>query len=193
MAGSIGPTGKMLLMGDVTAEQLYDAFYEQAQALREGGADAVCIETMMDADEAVQAVRAAKAAGGLDVMATFTFERTKQGTYRTMMGLSPADAARAVLDAGADVIGANCGNGMERMADIVEELRNIYKEEYILVHANAGLPRNENGETVYPETPQEMAAHAEKLLDLGTNIIGGCCGTTPAHIQALRLLVDARG
>jgi 5-methyltetrahydrofolate--homocysteine methyltransferase len=193
VAGSMGPTGKMLLMGDVTAEQLYDAFYAQAQALREGGTDAVCIETMMDADEAVQAVKAAKAVGGLDVMATFTFERTKQGEYRTMMGIRPADAARAVLDAGADVIGANCGDGMEHMADVVKELRDIYKEEYILVHANAGLPRNVDGGTVYPETPREMAMYAEKLLDLGTNIIGGCCGTTPEHIKALRQLVDTRG
>jgi 5-methyltetrahydrofolate--homocysteine methyltransferase len=107
-----------------------------------------------------------------------------------MMGLSPVDAARAVLDAGADVIGANCGNGMERMADIVGELRDAFADEYILVHANAGLPQNVDGKDVYPETPEEMAGHAEKLVELGVDIIGGCCGATPAHIKALREMVD---
>jgi len=182
---SIGPTGKMLLMGDVTEEALYDCFREQAMALEKGGADAVCIETMSDADEAVLAIKAAKANTGLEVIATFTFDQTPQGEYRTMMGLSPSDAMRAALDAGADIIGTNCGNGMERMIDIVKEIRADFPEAYILVHANAGLPVLVNGVDTFPETPEIMASFVPTLLNAGANIIGGCCGTTPEHIRAI--------
>ena len=183
---SIGPTGKMLLMGDVTEEELYDCFREQAMALEKGGADAVCIETMSDADEAVLAIRAAKENTNLEVIATFTFERTLQGEYRTMMGLSPSDAIRATIDAGADVVGTNCGNGMERMVDIVKEIRAESPGTFILVQANAGLPVLVEGISVFPETPEMMAACVPALLDAGANIIGGCCGTTPTHIRAIK-------
>jgi 5-methyltetrahydrofolate--homocysteine methyltransferase len=187
---SVGPTGKMLLMGDVTAEELYDCFHEQAAALEKGGADAVCIETMSDADEAVLAIKAAKENTGLEVIATFTFEKTLQGEYCTMMGLSPADAVRAALDAGADIIGTNCGNGMERMIEIVREIRTEFPDAYILVHANAGLPVLVDGATVFPETPEMMAACIPALLQAGANIAGGCCGTTPAHIRAMKEAVE---
>jgi 5-methyltetrahydrofolate--homocysteine methyltransferase len=187
---SIGPTGKMLLMGDVTEEELYDCFREQAMALEKGGADAVCIETMSDADEAVQAIKAAKENTGLEVIATFTFEKTMQGEYRTMMGLSPLDATRLALDAGADIIGTNCGNGMERMIDIVKEIRNAFPDAYILVHANAGIPVLVDGVDTFPEIPEIMASYIPKLLEAGVNIVGGCCGTTPEHIRAIKKTVD---
>jgi len=189
---SVGPTGKMLLMGDVTEEELYDAFREQAVALEKGGADAVCIETMSDADEAVIAIKAAKENTGLEVMATFTFEKTLQGDYRTMMGLSPSDAVRAALDAGADIIGTNCGNGMERMIDIVKEIRAEFPDAFILVHANAGLPVLVDGMDTFPETPEMMAACIPTLLQAGANIVGGCCGTTPEHIRAMKKEVTCR-
>ena len=187
---SVGSTGKMLLMGDVTEDELYDCFREQATALEKGGADAVCIETMSDADEAVQAIKAAKENTGLEVMTTFTFEKTLQGEYRTMMGLLPVEAVRAVLDAGADIVGTNCGNGMERMIDIVKEIRAEFPDTYILVQANAGLPVLVNGETIFPETPEMMAAYIPLLIEAGANIIGGCCGTTPAHIKAMKEAVN---
>ena len=183
---SIGPTGKMLLMGDVTEDELYDAFREQAVALEKGGADAACIETMSDADEAVQAIKAAKENTGLEVIATFTFEKTLQGEYRTMMGLSPVDAVRAALQAGADIVGTNCGNGMERMIDIVKEIRAEFPDTLILVHANAGLPVLVDGVSTFPETPEMMAACIPELIEAGVNIAGGCCGTTPAHIKAMK-------
>ena len=183
---SIGPTGKMLLMGDVTEEELYDAFREQATALEKGGADAVCIETMSDADEAVLAIKAAKENTGLEIIATFTFEKTLQGEYRTMMGLSPTDAVRAALDAGADIVGTNCGNGMERMIDIVKEIRAEFPDTFILVHANAGLPVLVDGVSAFPETPEMMAALVPEILKAGANIVGGCCGTTPSHIKAMK-------
>ena len=188
---SIGPTSKMLLMGDVTEEGLYDCFREQAMALEKGGADAVCIETMSDADEAVQAIKAAKENTGLEVIATFTFDKTPQGEYRTLFGLAPSDAIRAALNAGADIIGTNCGNGMERMIDIVKEIRTEFPESLILVHANAGLPVLVNGVDTFPETPEIMASYVPALLEAGANIVGGCCGTTPEHIRAIRKAVNS--
>ena len=182
---SIGPTGEMLVLEEVSEEALYEAFAEQAVALEKGGADAVCIETMSALDEATLAVTAAKARTGLEVIATFTFERTVQGEYRTMMGVSPTEAAKAMVAAGADIIGTNCGNGMERMVDIVREMRLACPTTPILVHANAGLPVHLNGADTFPETPQDMAGLVPALVLAGANIIGGCCGTTPAHIAAI--------
>lgn len=187
---SIGPTGKMLVMGDVSEEELYNAFKEQAIALEKGGADAVCIETMSDIDEARLAIRAAKENTKLEIIATFTFDQIAPGEYRTMMGVSPTDAAIAATQAGADIIGANCGNGFERMIDIVKEIKSAVKDALILVHANAGLPETVNGTTVFPETPGQMAALIPAIVNAGANIIGGCCGTTPEHIKAIREAVD---
>ncbi|MBN2452185.1 MAG: homocysteine S-methyltransferase family protein [Lentisphaeria bacterium] len=187
---SVGPTGKLLLMGDVTEGDLHAAFREQVTALEQGGADAICIETMTDLDEARIAIRAARENTACEVLCTFTFDRTVHGDYRTMMGVSPTAAARAALDAGAHVIGTNCGNGFERMIEIVREMRAAAPDSVILVHANAGLPKNVNGADVFPETPEQMAALAPVLADAGANIIGGCCGTTPAHIRAIRAALN---
>ncbi len=188
---SIGPTGKLLLMDDITEEDLYNAFKEQAIALEKGGADALCIETMMDTEEAIQAIKAAKENTQCEIICTFTFEKTKQGEYRTMMGVLPADAAKAAKEAGADIVGANCGNGIERMIEIVREIRAALPDTPILVHANAGLPVNVNGVDTFPETPEDMAGQVKALADAGANIIGGCCGTTPAHIKAMKLQLTA--
>ncbi|MCL1812185.1 MAG: homocysteine S-methyltransferase family protein [Treponema sp.] len=183
---SIGPTGQMLVTEEVTEEELYDAFKTQAIALEKGGADAICIETMSDIDEACQAVKAARENTALEVICTFTFEKTVQGDYRTMMGADPVSAMNAAIEAGADIVGANCGNGIERMIEIVSQMRSENKDIPILVHANAGLPKNINGVDTFPETPEDMAGFAPKLAAAGANIIGGCCGTTPAHIKAMK-------
>ena len=188
---SIGPTGKMLVTEEVTTDELYTAFKEQAVALEKGGADAICVETMSDKEEAAMAVKAAKENTGCEVICTFTFEKNNRGQYRTMMGVNPVDAAAAALEAGADIIGANCGNGAERMIEIVKEIKAAYPDALILVHANAGLPQNIDGADVYPETPEIMAGYVKGLIEAGANIIGGCCGTTPAHIKAIREAVDA--
>ena len=189
---SIGPTGKMLAAGDVTEDELYAAFKEQAVALAKGGADALCIETMSAADEASLAIRAARENTNCEVICTFTFQRGAKG-YRTMMGLSPAQAAAEAVQAGAHIIGPNCGNGMEHMIEIVKEMRAAAAATPILVHANAGLPKNVNGVDVFPETPEEMASRVKAIVQAGAGIVGGCCGTTPAHIQAMRKAVDASG
>ena len=187
---SIGPTGKMLLMGDVTEEELYDGFKEQAMALAKGGADAICVETMSALDEASLAVRAARENTACEVICTFTFERTVKSEYRTMMGVSPEEAVKAAIEAGAHIIGTNCGNGFERMIDIVKEMREIEPDKPILVHANAGLPKNINGIDIFPETHEQMAALVPDIIKAGANIIGGCCGTTPDHIRAIRRAVE---
>jgi 5-methyltetrahydrofolate--homocysteine methyltransferase len=183
---SIGPTGKMLLMGDVTEDELYNAFKTQALAFEKGGADAVCIETMSAVDEATLAVKAARENTSLEVICTFTFEKTVNGDYRTMMGVSPSEMAVAMVEAGADIIGTNCGNGIERMIDIVKEIREAAPDMPILVHANAGAPVNVNGIDTFPETPEDMKRQIPALIEAGANIIGGCCGTTPAHIKAMK-------
>ncbi|MBT7301282.1 MAG: methionine synthase [Victivallales bacterium] len=183
---SVGPTGKMLLLGDVTEEELYESFKVQAMALEKGGADAICVETMMASDEAALAVRAAKENTNCEVICTFTFDLTQQGDYRTMMGVTPADATAAAIAAGADIVGTNCGNGMERMIEIVKQIRAAAPDTPILVHANAGLPQLVDGVDVFPDTPEEMAGMTAAIVAAGANIIGGCCGTTPAHIKAMK-------
>jgi 5-methyltetrahydrofolate--homocysteine methyltransferase len=184
--GSIGPTGKMLVMGDVTEEELYEAFKTQAVALEKGGADAACIETMSDIDEAILAIKATKENTHLEIIATFTFDATGENQFHTMMGVTPADAAIAAVQAGADIIGANCGNGLKNMINIVSQMREVEPNTPILVHANAGLPKVENGITVYPETPEMMGKLTPLIIQAGANIIGGCCGTTPEHIGAMK-------
>jgi 5-methyltetrahydrofolate--homocysteine methyltransferase len=184
--GSMGPTGAILMTEEVSEQTLYEGFYCQAESLKRGGVDALCVETMSAIDEACVAIRAARESTGLEVVCTFTFEKTAAGEYRTMMGVSPAQMARAVTKAGAVVIGANCGNGIDRMIDIVREIRAVDGSTPVLVHANAGKPIvREDGVTVFPETPAMMAARVQDLINSGANIIGGCCGTTPAHIRAL--------
>ncbi len=189
--GSIGPTGKMLLLGDVTEAELFDVFQEQSKALADGGVDGICIETMSALDEAQIAIQAARDTTPCVILCTFTFERTIHGDYRTMMGVSPTAAARAALDAGAHIIGTNCGNGFERMIPIVREMRSVSNNVPILVHANAGLPKVINGKNVFPDTPPQMAALVPEIVKAGANIIGGCCGTTPQHIRAIKKAVKA--
>jgi 5-methyltetrahydrofolate--homocysteine methyltransferase len=182
---SVGPTGKMLLMGDVTEEELYDAFREQLVALEQGGADACCIETFTAVDEACLAVKAARENTRMETLCTFTFDRTLQGGYRTLMGVSPAEMAVALVAAGADVIGSNCGNGMADMIEIVKAVRAAAPGVPILVQANAGRPVSVNGVDTFPETPAQMAGYVAGVVAAGANIIGGCCGTTPEHIRAV--------
>jgi 5-methyltetrahydrofolate--homocysteine methyltransferase len=186
VAASIGPTGKFLMTGEVSDEEMYDAFREQALALERGGADACCIETMAAIDEAILAVRAAKENTSLQVICTFTYNQIGEGQYRTMMGVSPTEMAAAILEAGADIIGANCGHGGKQMVGIVRELRAAAPAVPIMVQANAGMPVQTEQGVSYPETPAITAGWTPHLLDAGANIIGGCCGTTPAHVRAIR-------
>lgn len=182
--GSIGPTGKLLITGEVTAEEFYNAFKIQASALAEGGADAIVIETMSDMEESLAAIRAARNTS-CEVICTMTFEKSGEDTYHTMMGITPTQMAEQLVDAGVDILGANCGNGVQNMIGIAQEIRKVNKDIPVLIHANAGAPVYKDGETLFPESPEEMAAYIHELVDAGANIIGGCCGTTPEHIKKI--------
>ena len=188
---SIGPTGKMLVTEEVTEDEMYNAFKEQAIALEKGGADAICVETMSDIDEAGLAIKAVKENTKCEIICTFTYERNTKGEYRTMMGVTPEKGTLAAIEAGADIVGANCGNGIERMIDIVKQIRAIAPEIPILVHANAGLPVIVDGQDTFPESPSDMAGMVGGLKAAGANIIGGCCGTTPDHIKAMKEAIMA--
>ncbi|MCG7851414.1 MAG: homocysteine S-methyltransferase family protein [Methanosarcinaceae archaeon] len=189
--GSIGPTGEMLMMNNVTESEMYDGFVIQAAALKKGGVDAICVETMSAIDEATLAVKAAREATGLEVVCTFTFEKTGKGEYRTMMGVPVFEAIDSVKAAGASIIGTNCGNGCDQMIEIVKEIRTSDQVTPVLVHANAGLPIFKNNQTFFPETAEVMSTKISKLVDAGANIIGGCCGTTPDHIRAMVKVIRA--
>jgi 5-methyltetrahydrofolate--homocysteine methyltransferase len=184
VAGSVGPTGEFLEpLGEVTEAEMLDAFVEQVTALEEGGADAIIVETMWAVEEASLAIRATKENTDLPVIATLTFDKGPRGFF-TMMGVEPARGARELSAAGADVVGANCGNGIDAMIEIARDMREAV-EGYLLIHSNAGIPVIRKGQIVYPETPEFMAERFKVLADIGINIFGGCCGTTPSHIRAL--------
>jgi 5-methyltetrahydrofolate--homocysteine methyltransferase len=185
VAGSIGPTGKMILMGDVTEAELYDAFAEQSIALEKGGADIIIIETMTALDESALAVRAARENTKCTVILTMTFSATPRGEYRTMMGASPEELVNVAKAEGAHIVGSNCGNGVAGMIGIVKEIRGCDPVIPIMIQANAGIPELINGKTVFRESPQHMASYVDELVKAGANIIGGCCGTTPEHIEAM--------
>jgi 5-methyltetrahydrofolate--homocysteine methyltransferase len=170
---------------------LYDAFKQQSIALEAGGADAIMIETMTDLEEARIAVRAAKENTQCAVFCTMTFDKIIGGEYRTMIGISPTEMTDILVAEGASVIGANCGNGIADMIGIVKEIRQVNTSIPILVHANAGLPQYCDGETVFPESPEDMASWVKNIALAGANIIGGCCGTTPAHIRKVSEVVKS--
>ncbi|MBK9138731.1 MAG: homocysteine S-methyltransferase family protein [Verrucomicrobia bacterium] len=179
---SMGPSGKLLMSGETTVAELTTAFAEQAQALADGGADAIVIETMSDLDEAKAALAAAKSSG-LPVVVCMVFDAGKDKD-RTMMGATPEVVARELTAAGADVIGANCGVGIERYVPVCQRLR-AATDCPIWIKANAGLPVMEGGRVVYRTTPEEFACHVPALLAAGASFIGGCCGTSPAFIRAV--------
>ncbi len=183
---SIGPSGNM--GGQVDEASLRAAFERQARALAAGGADAIVVETMTDLEEAGFAIDAARATG-LPVVACMVYDSGKKKA-RTMMGVTPERAAEALSRAGADVIGANCGNGINGYIPICERLASA-TDRPIWIKANAGLPALEGGEVVYRTTPDEFASHLGELIDAGASFIGGCCGTNPAFIKALRARLDA--
>jgi methionine synthase I (cobalamin-dependent) len=180
---SIGPSGKIVMIGEVSEEELFDAFKEQAAALAAGGADGLVVETMTELAEAVTAVKAAKTTG-LPVVASMTYDSGPNRT-NTMMGVTPEQAVEHLIGAGADIIGCNCGIGIENYIEVCAMLR-AATDKPIWVKANAGLPEIENGKVVYKMTPQEFATKARDLVKAGANIVGGCCGTSPEFVKALR-------
>jgi 5-methyltetrahydrofolate--homocysteine methyltransferase len=187
---SCGPSGRLLKpYGDIEPEEIYESFKRQMKALISAGIDSICTETMTDLREATLVIKAAKAVSpSTPVMATMTFDPTPRGFY-TVMGTSIEDAAHGLKEAGADIIGSNCGNGIENMVKIGKEFKK-YSQLPIIIQSNAGLPEMQGDKPVYPETPEFMAEKAKELVSAGVSIIGGCCGTTPEHIRSIRESVD---
>jgi len=187
---SLGPSGEILSpVGTLEPAELRRGFEQQAAAFLGAGADAVCVETMTDLTEATIAIEAVRsAAPGLPIIATMTFDSTPRGFF-TVMGVSLAQGLDGLAAAGADLVGSNCGHGMATMVDLARQARPL-TELPLVVQANAGMPEYRGGEVVYPETPEDFAAAAIELLDIGVSVIGGCCGTTPEHVRAVRQVVD---
>ncbi len=179
---SMGPTGKSLLMGEVSSDQVAQTYREQAAALASGGADGLVVETMMDLQEAELAVRAAKSTR-LPVVACMTFGRGKKKDH-TMMGVTVEEAVERFSNLGVDVVGTNCGQGLEGMLTTCKVLRK-QTDLPIWIKSNAGIPRYEAGETIYGTTAEQFAELAGPVVDAGADFIGGCCGTSPAYIKLI--------
>lgn len=203
--GSIGPSGKFIMMDEVSPAELTETFSEQAIALKEGGADAIIIETMTDLNEACIAVRAVRESTDCEIICTMTFDKSAKNAFHTMMGVSPEDMVRELVSSGADIIGVNCGRGIADMPGLVKEIRKYDGNIPLMIQPNAGIPifRKENpdessgkdpeqGKIIYTESPEYMAEISISVINAGANIIGGCCGTTPEHIRQIAAIVKNR-
>jgi 5-methyltetrahydrofolate--homocysteine methyltransferase len=193
--GDVGPCGDLLEpYGEVVPSELETDFRDQASALLAGGADAILVETMSDPCEAALGVRAVRAAGAKVVIATFAFQKTSDG-FRTMMGSDVAACFNAVIVAGADVVGANCGSQLS-LDDYVALARNLTTAAGsvpVILRPNAGSPRLVDGRAVYDESPAALAACVPALISSGLRILGGCCGTSPDHIRAIHTALREAG
>ena len=188
--GSIGPTGEFLApLGLITETEMVESFAKQVKTFISGGADSVLIETMTDLGEMKCALKAVRDNSDFEAVCSMTFDRVVKG-YATMMGVTPDRAAVELEEAGADVVGSNCGSGIENIIEVAR----IMKPSTGLplwFKPNAGLPELVDGKTVYRETPEEMASRIPELADAGAKIIGGCCGTTPDHIRKIREIIES--
>ncbi|MCL4458634.1 MAG: homocysteine S-methyltransferase family protein [Chloroflexi bacterium] len=182
VAGSIGPLGKFLQpLGQVSYGQAVEAFREQAEALMKGGVDLFIIETMADLKEIKAAYQAVTEGTGLPAICTMTFDTG----HRTMMGVSPAQAAQELCALGVPVIGANCGRGPEEFEAVLQEMKEACPQAILAVQPNAGLPKLVGDKVIYDASPEEMAEYARRFVALGVRVIGACCGSTPEHIRAI--------
>lgn len=188
VAGDIGPTGELMApLGSLSYDDAANAFAQQAVALAEGGADLIWIETMTDLAEAQAAVEGAQRATNLPLFCSLSFGRGG----RTMMGVSPSQAAETLWPMGLTAIGGNCGEGVEVMTPVLTGMRETLDRiagpgKYTLIaKPNAGLPHLEEGETVFDLDPAGLAAHVPTFVELGAQVIGACCGSSPAYIAAI--------
>jgi 5-methyltetrahydrofolate--homocysteine methyltransferase len=191
VSGSVGPCGRLLEpYGDTTPDVVAESFTRQIGALIAAGADLICVETMIDLREAELAVRAARElSADVPIIATMTFDPTPKGLY-TSMGVTVEQACSVLVASGADIVGSNCGHGIETMIEVAREFM-AHAQVPVAIQSNAGMPEHVGGELVYPETPEFMASRVSELVDLGVSVIGGCCGTGPEHIRAIRAAVGA--
>ena len=183
VAGSMGPTGGLLEpLGELTMDEMISTFSEQAAALVEGGVDVLWIETMSDLGEVRAAVEGARTASPqIPIVATMTFDTAGH----TMMGVSPEKAVEALEQLELAAFGANCGNGVEEIEEVIRKMHTVNPDATLVAKANAGIPHLENGVAVYGASPEMMAAYAERAIAAGAKIVGGCCGSTTDHIRAM--------
>jgi methionine synthase I (cobalamin-dependent) len=179
---SLGPTGKRLAAGAIAREEISEGFRIQAEALAAGGADALLLETFSEVEEALLALRAAQATG-LPVVVSFAFD-TGKGHDRTMTGATPEQAGRAMAEAGAAAVGANCGTGPDGFAPLCQRLKEASGLP-IWIKPNAGRPSLENGRAIYKVTPEQFASYLPGLVHAGASFLGGCCGTSPEFVRSL--------
>jgi len=186
VAGSLGPSGKLLITEEVTAAEIREAFAEQARALEEGGVDLFHVETMADMDEALAAVEGIRSVSQLPIALTLSFDTgNPQAGLRTMMGVSPAQLAEKGDELGLFAVGDNCGRGFEGYQAVVEGFVAASPRAALIMKVNAGAPRVEGGETTYDATPEQVAEYALWCAQRGVKLIGLCCGGTPRHIEAI--------
>jgi 5-methyltetrahydrofolate--homocysteine methyltransferase len=190
VAGDIGPTARFLALGEVSPEELFDVFSEQASALGGAGVDWIVVESMTDVEEMAIAVRAAAKATGLPVVASMTYNRTPKG-FRTMMGNTPEICVQRAEEAGASLIGANCGSGIEDYVPLAPVLRALTSLP-VWVKANAGIPQIVSGKVSYPLTAEQYASYVPSLVAAGVDVIGGCCGTDPGFIREMGKTIGSR-
>ena len=189
IAGSIGPLGELLEpLGNISEDFAYDIFGEQAKILEEAGVDIIYIETMMAIEEVAIAMKAAKENASLPVAGSMTFELGKSG-LKTPWGVDVQTAVNELTNAGADIIGSNCGKGFDEMIQVIREMKMLTTKP-ILAQSNAGIPELIDGKLFYKETPEMIAPKVQELLKSGVNILGGCCGTNPSHIKKMREVLD---
>ncbi len=182
VAGDIGPTGELMKpMGQLTLESAEQTFAEQAAALAEGGVDLIWVETMSDLNEAKAAVRGARGVTDLPVFCSLSFTRRA----RTMMGVTPKQAVETLWPLGLTAIGANCGEGLEMIPAVLQQMREAVPEVVLIAKPNAGLPKLVNGQTVYDVHPEDFAARMEEFTALGAQVIGSCCGSSPEYIKLI--------
>lgn len=193
VAGTVGPSGKLLAMAEVEEATLVDAFAEQAAALAEGGVDLFHIETMSDLAEVRSAVEGVRRVSDRPLILTMSFDSGKPEALRTMMGVTPAQVAEAAAEMRLLGLGANCGRGLEGYQEVMGALASAQPEAVLVAKVNAGIPRMEAGGLVYDGTPERMADYARWCAENGIGIIGGCCGSTPRHIEAMARAIARAG
>ncbi|MBX3085084.1 MAG: betaine--homocysteine S-methyltransferase [Anaerolineae bacterium] len=183
IGGSVGPSGELLEpLGTLTFDEAVDGFAEQATALRDGGVDYFQVETMSALEEVEAAIKGIRRVSDLPIVATMSFDTNR----RTMMGIKPEIAAHKLPELGADVIGANCGTGVPDNLFVLEQMAKANPNAILFVKSNAGVPQYKGGELIYNGTPEVMADYAVEARNLGARIIGACCGSSPAHLAAMR-------
>jgi len=189
VAGVIGPSGKIVAIQEAPEAELTDCFAQQAAALAAGGADLFVLETYCELAELLVAIKAVRGAARLPIVASLSFDSGPQRT-RTVAGNEAADCARALTDAGADMLGCNCGDGIDTALPAVVALRSNTTLP-VWVKPSAGLPDLVEGRLAYPQTPDDFDNHVPTLIEAGANVLGGCCGVGPEHIRRVAALVSA--